>query len=171
MGVMGWWTGYSLPGYFAFHYADSWGWPAVYLGMALMWLLLAALAALVQEFGVAQRIVTARSSGGDLRLWHGAGTALVLLQWGCALRVLTRLVDEEDLFTLLAAAGLLAVLAGCENSATSYMIDGSQHALILVREQKFVWDDELRQAVVVSRLPACQKRTERRAALGERPRT
>ena len=59
---------------------------------------------------------------------------------------------------VLAAVGLLPVLAGCENSATSYMIDGSQHALILVREQKFVWDDELRQAVVVSRLPACQKR-------------
>lgn len=49
MGVMGWWTGYSLPGYFAFHYADSWGWPAVYLGMALMWLLLAALTLMVKE--------------------------------------------------------------------------------------------------------------------------
>ena len=59
---------------------------------------------------------------------------------------------------VLAAVGLLTVLAGCENSATSYMIDGSQHALLLVREQKFVWDDELRQAVVVSRLPACRKR-------------
>jgi hypothetical protein len=59
---------------------------------------------------------------------------------------------------VLAAAGLLTVLAGCENSATSYMIDGSQHALILVREQKFFWQDELRQAVVVSRLPSCQKR-------------
>ncbi len=58
----------------------------------------------------------------------------------------------------LAAVGLLAVLAGCENSATAYMIEGNQHALILVREQKFFWDDELRQAVVVSRLPACQKR-------------
>ena len=58
----------------------------------------------------------------------------------------------------LAAVGLLALLAGCENSATAYMIEGNQHALILVREQKFFWDDELRQAVVVSRLPACQKR-------------
>jgi hypothetical protein len=58
------------------------------------WLLLAALAALVQEFGVARRIVSTRSSGGDLRLWHGAGTALVLLQWVCALRVLTRLADR-----------------------------------------------------------------------------
>lgn len=59
---------------------------------------------------------------------------------------------------LLAAGGLLAVLAGCENSATAYRIDGSEHALVLVREQKFFWDDELRQAVLVSRLPACQKR-------------
>lgn len=59
---------------------------------------------------------------------------------------------------VLAAAGLLAMLAGCENSATSYMIDGRQHALILVREQKLFWDDEIMQAVVVSRLPVCQKR-------------
>ncbi|MEO0004235.1 MAG: hypothetical protein RLZZ22_1927 [Pseudomonadota bacterium] len=55
------------------------------------WLLIAALAALAQEFGVAQRIVSARARGADLRLWHGAGTALVLLQWVCALRVLIRL--------------------------------------------------------------------------------
>ncbi|MCX7251158.1 MAG: DUF4149 domain-containing protein [Burkholderiales bacterium] len=64
------------------------------LASLLPWLLLAALAALVQEFGVAQRIVSARSNGGDLRFWHGAGTALVLLQWVCALRVLTRLADR-----------------------------------------------------------------------------
>ena len=67
-------------------------------------------------------------------------------------------VNGKILPRVLAALGLVAVLAGCENSATAYMIDGSQHALILVREQKFFWDDELRQAVVVSRLPACQKR-------------
>lgn len=36
MSVAGWWTGYSLPGYFAFHYADQWGWNNVYLGLALM---------------------------------------------------------------------------------------------------------------------------------------
>ncbi|MHB1373979.1 MAG: hypothetical protein ACYC5W_10515 [Thauera sp.] len=63
-----------------------------------------------------------------------------------------------QMLRVLAAAGLVSVLAGCENSATSYMIEGSQHALTLVREQKFFWHDELRQAVVVSRLPACQKR-------------
>ena len=66
--------------------------------------------------------------------------------------------NRKILTRVLAALGLVAVLAGCENSATAYMIGGSQHALILVREQKFFWDDELRQAVVVSRLPACQKR-------------
>lgn len=61
----------------------------------LPWLLLAALAALLQEFGVAQRILSARSLGGDLRLWHGLGTCLVLLQWACALRVLTRLASRH----------------------------------------------------------------------------
>ncbi|MDP5188059.1 MAG: MFS transporter [Alishewanella sp.] len=40
MGVIGWWTGYSLPGYLAFANADQYGWPAVYLGMALVIVLL-----------------------------------------------------------------------------------------------------------------------------------
>ncbi|TKF31939.1 AmpG family muropeptide MFS transporter [Enterovibrio norvegicus] len=34
MAVIGWWTGYSLPGYFAFINADSIGWNGVYYGMA-----------------------------------------------------------------------------------------------------------------------------------------
>ncbi len=53
----------------------------------LPWLLLAVLAALVQEFGVAQRIVAARSSGASVASWHRLGTVLVLLQWFAALRV------------------------------------------------------------------------------------
>jgi hypothetical protein len=65
---------------------------------------------------------------------------------------------RKMLLRALAALGLVGVLAGCENSATAYMIDGNQYALILVREQKFFWDDEVRQAMIVSRLPACQKR-------------
>ena len=48
------------------------------------WVVLAMLLALLQEFGVAQRIVTARASGGDLRLWHSLGSAMVLGQWLCA---------------------------------------------------------------------------------------
>jgi hypothetical protein len=53
--------------------------------------LFAMLLALVQEFGVAQNIVTARASGGNLRLWHGVGTLTVLGQWLCAGAVLWRL--------------------------------------------------------------------------------
>ncbi|MEZ8879910.1 MFS transporter [Vibrio lentus] len=34
MAVIGWWTGYSLPGYLAFVNADSIGWNGVYYGMA-----------------------------------------------------------------------------------------------------------------------------------------
>ncbi len=34
MAVIGWWTGYSLPGYLAFINADSMGWNGVYYGMA-----------------------------------------------------------------------------------------------------------------------------------------
>jgi len=55
------------------------------------WVLLAMLLALLQEFGVAERIVTARASGGDLRLWHTLGSAMVLGQWLCAGVLLWRL--------------------------------------------------------------------------------
>ena len=57
------------------------------LGVVLLGMLLA----LLQEFGVAQNIVTARASGGNLRLWHGVGSAMVLGQWLCAGAVLWRL--------------------------------------------------------------------------------
>lgn len=58
----------------------------------------------------------------------------------------------------LVLAGLLPLLAACENSATAFPIEGSQHALILIREQAFPWGQELDQALVASRLPQCQKR-------------
>jgi hypothetical protein len=57
--------------------------------MALV--LLAMLAALLQEFAVAERIVSARSTGGNLRLWHGLGSALVFVQWLCGAWVFKRL--------------------------------------------------------------------------------
>jgi hypothetical protein len=57
------------------------------LGVVLLGMLLA----LMQEFGVAQNIVTARASGGNLRLWHSVGTAMVLGQWVCSGVVLWRL--------------------------------------------------------------------------------
>ena len=53
--------------------------------------LAAMLLALLQEFGVAQQIVTARATGADLRLWHGLGSVMVLGQWLCAGVALARL--------------------------------------------------------------------------------
>lgn len=61
----------------------------------LPWLLLAALAALLQEFGVAQRILTARAGGDSVVLWHRIGTVLVLLQWACALKLFIRLAARD----------------------------------------------------------------------------
>lgn len=55
-------------------------------------------------------------------------------------------------------AACLPLLAACENSATSYSIDGSHHALILVREQPYFWTSEVNQFFIVSRLPSCQRR-------------
>ena len=55
---------------------------------------LATLLAMVQEFGVARQIVTARATGGHLRLWHSLGSVLVFGQWLCAAAVLWRLADS-----------------------------------------------------------------------------
>lgn len=57
----------------------------------LGFVLFAMLLALLQQYGVAHNIVTARASGGNLRLWHGLGSAMVLGQWLCAGVVLWRL--------------------------------------------------------------------------------
>lgn len=50
------------------------------------------------------------------------------------------------------------LLAGCENSATAYTVDTNQHAIVLVREQPYFWDAQIKQYVVVSRLPNCQRK-------------
>ena len=42
------------------------------------------LLALLVEFGIAPRIINARLDGGNLRLWHGLGSAMYLGQWLCA---------------------------------------------------------------------------------------
>lgn len=61
------------------------------IGVSMGWVAFAMVLALLQELGVAQRIVTARASGGDLRLWHSLGSLMVLGQWACAGVVLWRL--------------------------------------------------------------------------------
>ncbi|MBL0918216.1 MAG: DUF4149 domain-containing protein [Hydrogenophaga sp.] len=63
---------------------------------ALLGLICVAMAlAVVQEFAVAQKIVTARASGGDLKWWHGVGTAMVLGQWLCTGALLWRLAARR----------------------------------------------------------------------------
>ncbi len=49
------------------------------------------LLALLVEFAISPRIVSARSTGGDLRLWHGLGSAMYFGQWACSLALFWRL--------------------------------------------------------------------------------
>lgn len=49
MAVIGWWTGYSLPGYLAFINADSSGWNSVFYGMAAIVVILMVFTLLVKE--------------------------------------------------------------------------------------------------------------------------
>ncbi|MCZ4304983.1 hypothetical protein O4G98_09560 [Zoogloeaceae bacterium G21618-S1] len=53
---------------------------------------------------------------------------------------------------------MLLTLTACENSASAYKVEGSDHALMLMREQRYFWADEVEQAIVVARLPKCQRR-------------
>ncbi|MCX7946005.1 MAG: hypothetical protein N2557_03420 [Hydrogenophilus sp.] len=56
-----------------------------------------------------------------------------------------------------AIMGATLGLSGCENSAVALQVEGREHALILVREQRLPFA-EIEQFVVVSRLPVCQRR-------------
>ena len=51
---------------------------------AMLFVLGGLLLALLNQFGVAPRIVARQ----DLRLWHSVGTVMYAAQWGCALAVL-----------------------------------------------------------------------------------
>ena len=53
-------------------------------GSAIKLVVAGLLLTVLVEFGVSPRIVTARATGGDLRLWHGVGSAMYLGQWLCA---------------------------------------------------------------------------------------
>lgn len=52
----------------------------------------------------------------------------------------------------------LPLLSACVDDSASYQVDGREHALILFRQQKWPWDKKLELAMVVSRLPDCQRR-------------
>ncbi len=61
----------------------------------VQWAVAGLLLALLVEFAVAPQIVSARATGGSLRLWHGLGSALYLGQWLCALLALWRLTRRH----------------------------------------------------------------------------
>ena len=66
---------------------------------AMKFIVAGLLLAVLVEFGVAPNIVNARASGGDLRLWHGLGSAMYLAQWlaaGWTLWCLSRVPSEGD---------------------------------------------------------------------------
>lgn len=54
--------------------------------------------------------------------------------------------------------GLLPLLAGCISDAASYVITPPDHALTLIREQRWFWKDEVELEVVAARMPDCQRR-------------
>ncbi|MGC1173646.1 DUF4149 domain-containing protein [Polaromonas sp.] len=63
---------------------------------AIKYVVAGLLLAVLVEFGVAPNIVSARASGGDLRFWHGLGSAMYLAQWlaaGWTLWCLSRLTN------------------------------------------------------------------------------
>jgi hypothetical protein len=64
---------------------------AAWVKSAIKFVVAGLLLALLVEFGVAPRIVSARAEGGNLRLWHGLGSAMLLGQWLCAGLTLWRL--------------------------------------------------------------------------------
>jgi hypothetical protein len=68
------------------------------------------------------------------------------------------MATRRRLLHALALVALAPLVTGCENSATAYTIDTAQHAVVLVREQPFFWTRTVNQAVVVSRLPYCQRK-------------
>ncbi len=65
--------------------------PSLHVQSAIKFVVAGLFLAVLVEFGVATRIVSARADGGDLKLWHGLGSAMYLLQWACAGMTLWRL--------------------------------------------------------------------------------
>ena len=63
---------------------------------AMKFIVAGMLLALLVEFGVAPRIVSARAEGGNLTLWHGLGSAMLLAQWLCAGLALWRLTGKSE---------------------------------------------------------------------------
>lgn len=62
---------------------------------AMLFILGGLLLALLNQYGVAPRIVARQ----DLRLWHSMGSVMYVLQWGCALVVFGHTLRQETALT------------------------------------------------------------------------
>jgi hypothetical protein len=60
----------------------------------------------------------------------------------------------------LLVALFLPLLAGCENEGIAYLINGKEESITLLREQQWLWSDEVAQALVISHMPGCARRHE-----------
>ncbi|NTV10426.1 MAG: hypothetical protein HGA47_06580 [Zoogloea sp.] len=66
------------------------------------------------------------------------------------------------LFRLLLLIACLPLLSACENDGIAFLIAGKDHSISLLREQRWFWNDEVTQSIVVTRMPVCQRRFELR---------
>ncbi|MES2772100.1 MAG: hypothetical protein V4623_09050 [Pseudomonadota bacterium] len=53
---------------------------------------------------------------------------------------------------------LLPLLAACSDQRAAFQIDTSDHALTLIREQRFFWDKTANYTLVAARMPSCMRR-------------
>jgi hypothetical protein len=53
---------------------------------------------------------------------------------------------------------LLSLLTACSDERASFSIETSDHALTLIREQRYFWDQTPEYAIVASRMPTCMRR-------------
>jgi len=58
----------------------------------------------------------------------------------------------------LALLPLVAMLSACISDGAAWQIDGKEHSISIVREQKWLWDKRLDLFVVATRMPDCQRR-------------
>ncbi len=63
---------------------------------AIRFIVTGLLLAVLVEFGLSPRIVSARSDGGNLKLLHGVGSVMYFGQWMCAGFALWRLSREKQ---------------------------------------------------------------------------
>ena len=73
--------------------------PVLRAQTAIKFIVAGLLLAVLVEFGVAPRIVSARADGGNLKLWHGLGSAMYIGQWLSAGLALWRLAAQADTVT------------------------------------------------------------------------